>query len=238
MAVDERELIGEEDEPDIRIDTDLQDSPPILGVIQLDHWTKGRDGQKQWQIGVKPYNVQMRSEDGLISTWANVSTQNRSKMGHMLKAFRIFGMKNPATGEAYRIGKGQYVGKEAWFKRDELKFGRDKQTGEVIKTEVLVPFKLATQEEIETALAQLPSQVSADGVETRSAPAKMDLSDDDVETLMALFVGKSVKDAQFAAPKAGLTPELKQAVMSGKVWKVLTERGIAGTDADGKVIRV
>lgn len=233
--VDETEVI---DAPEIGIDADLQDAPPILGQIQVDRWTKGRDGQTQWMYAIKPYNIEVRGETGMLPVWCNVSLQNRSKMGVAIKAFRkVFGANNPDGSGTYKIGKGQYIGREAWFKRETLTFGRDRDTGKVIEVEILVPFKTATPEEIEEAKAQMPSrQEGTQDAVGVAAPAKLDLSDDDVEVLLALYTGKTVKEAQFAAPKAGLTPELKQAVMSGKAWKALQEKGVAGLDADNKVV--
>lgn len=227
MAVDAGLMAGPE--PDISIDQELQDGLTFIGQVTIDTWTRGRDGQFQWQVGVKPFGMAVKNDEGVLSSWSNVSTQKNSKMGRQIEAFkRVFGPFRPGTQEKYQLGKGHYLDHVAWYQMKTLEFGRG-DDGEKITARVIVPLKHATPEEVADAQASMPSRPQGGGT---GAPASVSLTDAQADALVALFDGKNGSQGQLAAAKAGLEPAVKQFVMSGAAHRYLVEQGALRKDGD------
>lgn len=218
-------------EPQISIDQELQDGLTCIGECVIDAWTKGRDGQPQWQFGIKPFGMAVKNDEGILSSWASVSTQKNSKMGRQIEAFRkVFGIFRPGTQEKFQLGQGHYLGMIAWYQMRTLEFGRNDE-GDKITARILVPLKHATPEEIAEAQAAMPSVQNGQAAVTQSA-SSVSLSDEQTETLVSLFDGKNGSQGQLAAAKAGLEPAIKQFVMNGSAHKALVERGALVKDGD------
>jgi hypothetical protein len=216
-------------EPEISVDQELQDGLTFIGQIVIDAWTKGRDGQFQWQVGVKPFGMAVKNDEGILSSWSNVSTQKNSKMGKQIEAFkRVFGPFRPGTQDKYQLGKGHYLDHVAVYQMKTLEFGRNDE-GEKITARVIIPLKHATPEEVGEAQANMPSVQNGAVV---AAASNVSLTGEQTETLVSLFDGKNGSQGQLAAAKAGLEPAVKQFVMSGAAHRHLVESGDMTKDGD------
>ena len=67
---------------------------------------------------------------------------------------------------------------------------------------------------------------------TKATQAAADLSDEDVTTLVSIYVGRTNEEAQVAAAKAKLSTTLLNAVATGAAAQELIGRGVLDIDAD------
>jgi len=199
----------------------------FLGVVAIDTWESGERGWK-WHLGVRPTDIPIQGETGCFHTWARLSTKQNSIMGVQRTA-----MMNVFDAET-DIGEGALVGLGAWWKRETIKFGTNKDTGEEMKAEgVLIPLRLASPEDQERI-----AQHGGAGVGPHTTPAPQEPATDlgsYGEAIVALCTGKDRAQIQRAASarECGLPRDLKQGLISGTLLKVLVDQGLIEENSDG-----
>lgn len=222
----------------IRTETTKREARPFLGEVMIDNIQEGKyDGTPyQWVLSVKPLTFQIGGKTGAFHEYVSIKQAHldalsegkglgeESKFGRHLKAFaEVFG-----TEDDISIGQGEYVGHVAWFLKDTILYGQDKE-GKEIKGSILVPVRPATQEELAGAgLAEAP------------AP-QITLTKEQAEALLAVLEGEYRTSLQKLAymNRKELGNELVQAVGKGDgpAIKSLVEGGWASFDSDGKLNR-
>lgn len=225
---------GAAPELDFSLGVELQAETPFLGQIVVDEFVPGRHGD-QWHTAVKPLEYSIGGKTGAFHTYAKVSTVAHSVMGAQILAFRTtFGTRDPDTGAERKIGRGQLNGLVAWFVRRDIKFGKDKLTGEDMKAEgVLIPIRLPSPEESARLAAGPAPALTA---EAAPPPAKAAWTPEEVAAVLALIGGKKPVEYVRAATQApGLSAEVKNAVLNGDAVRYLTEHGLVTTAPDGTV---
>lgn len=196
------------------------DKKPYQWTIAVEP-LKSPDGSKGFQIGGKtgafweyvavPKEV---IEDAKISA--------ESKFGRHFNSFKnVFGSDDDRA-----IGRGEYLNEVAWFIKDKVQYGTDKQTGQQIESTVLLAVRPLTDDEmVEYGLAA--------GV----APSKAAFTygPGDLEALAAALDGNDRNSLQKAAYRAkGLSNALRQGVGKGDgpAVQALIEQGLASFDGD------
>jgi hypothetical protein len=182
---------------------------------------KSPDGTKGFQIGGKTgafweYVAIPREaiEEGKISA--------ESKFGRHFNSFKnTFGSDDDRA-----IGRGEYLNEVAWFIKDKVQYGTDKQTGAQIESTVLLAVRALTPEEmVEYGLA-------AGG----TAPsAAMTFDEGDLRTLALALDGKDRNGLQKAAYQSKtLSNALRQGVGKGDgpAIKALLDAGLVSFDGD------
>lgn len=229
----------------VAIDTQLIDEVPVLVQIQADVWEPGKYGQ-QWHLALKPLSFMLTGKTGVYHEWAGISTHKMSKMGLMIAAFRKVLPTKDQNGEPLFIGENQYEGLNVWFVRRTIKLpGKDRETGENREFQVWIPIKEASDEDLEDAArlleASIAAQKTGDGnrqagvtnAAAASAP-EADLPDEDVDALIAYFIGKGQKEVKIKAARSDLSKAAKAAVMSGYAESMLVDGQTVHIGADGK----
>lgn len=207
-----------------------QDYGEFLGIITVDEWIQGKEGGWQWHICVKPTDFDVQGQTQAFHTWYKYSDRKNSKMGIAHEAMLGLPELFPKGTE---LGQGNLVGKAAWWTRQDIEFGKDKNTGEVFKAEgVLIPVRTATDEETKRAVAKMNGQSSAAApVEAASAT---EIDDADLEAAVKLIDGKSRAQIQMAVARDKALPkEVKAALLSGELVTQLAEAGLVSLDDEG-----
>lgn len=160
------------------------------------------DGSKGFQIGGKtgafweyiPVPLEV-IEDGEI--------KEQTKFGRHFNAFKsVFD-----DSEDRNIGRGDYLNQVAWFVKDTIEYGTNKQDGSIIKGSVLLPKRPLTDEElVEYGLAPSGTVASA---QVGQYPV------DELATLVAALNGKERSTLQKAAFTAKLPSHLRTGVGKG-----------------------
>lgn len=229
----------------VAIDTQLIDEVPVLVQIQADVWEPGKYGQ-QWHIALKPLSYMLTGKTGVYHEWAGISTHKMSKMGLMIAAFRKVLPTKDAAGNPLFIGEHQYEGLNAWFVRRTVKLPGKDRDGNTREFEVWIPIKEPTDEELENAARDMAASVEAQrtgdgnrqGTGTAAAEGAsadpVDLSDTDVDALLAYFLGKGAKEVKIKAARSDLSKAAKAAVMSGFAESFLVDTASVHLNAEGK----
>lgn len=161
---------------------------------------KSADGTKGFQIGGKtgafweyiPVPVEA-IEDGEIS--------EQTKFGRHFLAFqKVFGAE-----EDRNIGRGDYLNEVAWFVKEEIEYGTNKTSGEIIKGTLLRPVRPLTDEEA------VLYGLAAGGAVTSTAT----FTADELTALVTALNGKDRNSLQKAAFTAKLPSALRQGVGKG-----------------------
>jgi hypothetical protein len=206
--------------PEIRVGDKLSnESAPFLGVVTVDQWEEGKYGT-QWHLAVRPVEFSLQGETGAFHTYYGASTRKRSKMGAFLAGARAV-----SALDGKRLGHGEMIGLTCWWVRRDISFGKDDEGEERIASGVLVPVKSATDEEL--ARAGSPSEAAT--------PADPEWTDEEIQAVLAVLDGKRPSEAQVAAAKARLSPELKNAIFSGHAIEYLTRQHMIELDGEGRV---
>lgn len=220
-------------ETPIRISTnvdELQDESEFLGEITADEITPGSYGpQLHW--AVKPLNFAIAGKTGWFHDWYKISRHKRSKMGALIaKTAEVWGRDQ-------FLGTGALVGKRAWFVRQDITFGTDRQTGEELKAEaVLIPTRLMAPGD-EALILTSPT---AGGTGASAAPppplSAETYTDEAVDLLLATIDGAQADKLALVGARTNLPAPLKQALMSGGALEYLLEHELVMVDGDGKVV--
>lgn len=223
-------------ESPIRISTDaatLTDESEFLGEIIMDEIEPGSFGP-QFHFAVKPLTFAIAGKTGMFHEWAKISRHKRSKLGVLVARFgEVFGPK-------HFLGEGSFHGKRAWFIRQDIVFGVDRETGEEMKAEgVLQPTRPMEPGDEALIVAALPGAPGADSAPAAvKAPDPADLTDEQIELLLAVLDGANADKMALTAARSNLPAELKQAVMSGAALVMLEGMGLVTIGADRKVTAV
>jgi hypothetical protein len=216
--------------PRISIQTEVKkvEPRPFVGRVVADvigpnkFYDPNAEDQKsqkpfQWSIAVEP----LKSKDGTKgfqiggktnAFWEYVSIsadevsgdiKEQSKFGRHFRAFRdVFG-----TDQDRSIGRGEYLDEVAWFKRDTIEYGINRQTNEPIKGTVTLPIAPLTEEElIEYGLAVGGPIERGDGG---------GYEQDELEKLAAALDGRDRTSFQKAVYANKLGNKLAQGVAKG-----------------------
>lgn len=231
--------------PRINLGVKLEEGQKVLCEVVADQWEPGKYGE-QLHIALRPLAYELRGQTGTYHEWYGVSTNKRSKMGALIEALKFtFGTNNPETNAPYNLGYGEFKGKICWWIRKEMSFGRDKDSGSQIKSEVWIPAGKASREDVEKAEqdratsgatndvnGQTSGTINPDAVvQTRS----LDLSADDIEAVITHYQGKTAKEATRTVIRSTLSQEAKNAVMSGGALDYLLAQGLVTLGTDDKV---
>jgi hypothetical protein len=220
----------------------LEEEQPFLGEIRADEYVPGKYKGPQWHLAVLPLEFEVRGKTGMFHQYYNRSSQARSTMGAAVIGFK----QNRIFGPSTRIGKGDLVGTVAWFVKRDLKFGRDRQTGQQIISEgVLIPIRAATAEEQALAGTVTPAVTGESATENGTAAAapssNLEWTSDQIDAVLNVIEGHATTEFQsLVIPKSGagnkLARELKTAILSGAALRYLTANKYADM-VDGKVAR-
>jgi hypothetical protein len=213
----------------IRISTnveELQDSSEFLGEITADEITPSNHGP-QYHLAVRPLNFAIAGKTGWFHEWAKISRHKRSKLGAMIVKFaEVFGKDK-------FLGQGDLVGQRAWFVRQDITFGTDRETGEELKAEaVLMPIR--PMQPGDEALI-VSAGTSPSGAPARAVSAPTAYTDEQIELLLSAIDGANADRLAIVAARTNLPAELKQAIMSGEALKTLTDLGLVTVTDDRKV---
>lgn len=182
---------------------------------------KSADGTKGFQIGGRTgafweYVAIPKEaiEDGKIT--------EQSKFGRHFNSFKnTFG-----TTEDRPIGQGAYLNEVAWFVKDKVQYGTDKQTGAAIESSVLLAVRPLTEEEmVEYGLAAPGTSVAASA----------SYSEEELNFLFTALENKERTQLQKAAYQSKLLSNaLRQGVGrgDGPAIQALIDSGRARFDGD------
>jgi hypothetical protein len=229
--------------PRISIKNDVKraEARPFVGKIVADAMQESKfDVEKkpfQWTIAVEP----LKSQDGTKgfqiggktgAFWEYVAIPKEvleegkisaeSKFGRHFNSFKaVFGSDDDRA-----IGRGEYLNEVAWFVKDKVQYGTDKQTGAQIESTVLLAVRPLTDEEmVEYGLA----------AGTTPTNAAVTYSAADLTALLAALDGKDRASMQKAAYQSkALSNALRQGVGrgDGPAIKALLEQGLARFEGD------
>jgi hypothetical protein len=215
--------------PKISINTEINAnvSPPFLGRVSRDEIQEGKFKETapyQWVISVKPLTFPTKNLG--FSEFVKIKPKNlqgeisdNSQLGMHMKAFKAIFSDVDAN-----IGEDAYLDRVAWFQKSEFVYPPNKD-GEQFKTNLLLPVREATPEELE-AVGEAPV-----------APKSTELTDADAEAVLAALEGKKQGQFQKAVFTAKLAPGLIQAVVNGSALEYLTSTGRATITEDGVLAR-
>lgn len=210
--------------PDMSTGDKLEDARPFLATINVDQWEDGQYGW-QWHFGIKALTFKVRGPTGLLWNFAKESHSKKSKCGILLtKCEQSFGKK-------IRIGRGDLVGKTAWFVREDIDFGKDKDSGEQRIVQLYLPLREATAEDIANAV--LVEDDEPAGVPA-AAPKAADLTDEDLDAIFEVIDGVEKGELQKAVMRSKLSPDQKNAILSDRVF----DQGHAEIDGTGTIRRL
>lgn len=228
--------------PRISIKNDVKraEARPFVGKVVADALGDSKfDVDKkpyQWTIAVQP----LKSPDGTKgfqiggrtgAFWEYIAVPKEVLEGE-IKAETKFGrhfnsFKNTfGTDDDRMIGNGQYIDEVAWFVKDKIQYGTDKQTGAPIESTVLLAVRPLTDEEmVEYGLAAGTAPAASSAV----------YSKEDLALLASALDGVDRSTMQKAAyQNKGLSNALRQGVGrgDGPAIKALVEAGLASFDGD------
>jgi hypothetical protein len=207
--------------PELKVGMKLVEAEPFLGVCCIDQYEQGDYGI-QVHIGVKPLDKKLEGKagTGMYHTYYTPSEVARSKCGYLMAGCgEVFPKGTP-------VGQGALLGTVAWWVRKDIEFGKNRDTGDVIKAGgVLIPVKKASDEE----------QARAGEVDVAAVKQEEDRpewSDDEVEAVLAVIEGIEKRKVARAAGSSKLPGKLKQAIINGTAIKHLEDAGLLA-DVDG-----
>lgn len=210
----------------IRAELNAQKSPAFLGRITVDELRPGKfEGTPyQWVIAVKPFKFPVKGQGfpnyiGIKDKALQGEISENSQLGMHLKAFRqVF------PDLDFNIGEGDLLDQVAFFERYEHEYPPNRD-GAVYKTQMLIPVRAATAEE----LAEV-------GIEAPTDPADIAYSDEEVAALLKALSGKRKPSFQKAVFAARLAPSLIQGVVSGVAIDYLVDHGYATLEEGGELV--
>jgi hypothetical protein len=223
----------------IKQDVKKAEARPFVGKVVNDSIQPGKyDVAKkpyQWTIAVEPLKsvdgtagFQIGGKTGAFWEYISISVDDlagdikeQSKFGRHFNSFkRVFG-----TDDDRAIGRGEYLNEVAWFVKDTVEYGTNKQTGEQIKSSVLLAMRPLTPEEM------VQYGLAAGG---SAAPADTNYTEADLATLAQALDGKDRNALQKAAYQAKISTALRQGVGKGDGAAVtaLVEQGFGAFDGD------
>lgn len=241
MVTDTMEL------PRISIKTDVKkaEARPFVGRIVNDSLQPGKyDTDKkpyQWVLAVSPLKsadgkagFQIGGKTGAFWEYIGISVdemqgeiKEQTKFGRHFNAFKhAFGSDDDRA-----IGRGQYVDEVAWFKRDKVEYGTNRETGEPISSTVLLPVRALTPEEmVQYGLASGGGAPAAESVE---------YSDEELNSLAHALNGKDRNALQKAVYQAKLGNKLAQGVGkgTGPAVSALVDQGYGTFEGDTFIAR-
>lgn len=218
--------------PSMTVDGEFTDGyGEFLGVVTVDEWTwSSVKDAWQWHLAVKPTDIAIQGQTGMFHCWAKATKAKNSVLGVQREAFK--GFLAPGT----ELGEGNLLGMGAWWKRETIPFGTNRETGEEMKAEgILIPLRVANPEEQER-IAQHggtgPTPAVTPAVEATAAS----LGDDELEQVRALINMKTADEIMKAASsrECKLPKEIRQGLISGTLLATLVEKGDIYLDDDGK----
>lgn len=218
--------------PSMTVDGEFTDGyGEFLGVVTVDEWTwSSVKDAWQWHLAVKPTDIAIQGQTGMFHCWAKATKAKNSVLGVQREAFQ--GFLAPGT----ELGEGKLLGMGAWWKRETIPFGTNRETGEEMKAEgILIPLRVANPEEQER-IAQHggtgPTPAVTPAVEATAAS----LGDDELEQVRALINMKTADEIMKAASsrECKLPKEIRQGLISGTLLATLVEKGDIYLDDDGK----
>lgn len=201
---------------------EVEPNPPFLGKVVVDEWASrtGFDNSEEtyWKLYVRPSGPPLKNETGCHRLNPRRSRNPRSTLVRVLDIFSgVF------RGEQIAIGEGNLVGRVLWWRYVTFSFGRN-ENNETISVEVLVPARLATQEEINSYTEEggVVGDLSASAANTAaSAPV---WTDEEIAAAAAWLDGKAPADTE-AVFSAKLPVRVKQGIVSGTIVTAAVEQG-------------
>jgi hypothetical protein len=177
--------------------TDQSKQKPYQWVLAVQP-LKSADGQRGFQIGGKTgafWEYVPITNDELQG-----DIKDQTKFGRHFNSFKaVFG-----SDEDRAIGRGEYTDEVAWFKRDRIQYGTNRETGEAIEGSVLLAVRGLT-----------PEEMVEYGLAAGAAPAATSYTSEELQTLAAALDGKDRNALQKTAYAAKLGNKLAQGVGKG-----------------------
>lgn len=178
-----------------------------VGEIITDEWQR-KDakfgGGWQWTTGVKPLAGFVKGKTGALWSYCDAKDEitDNSKFGIHLNAYKeVFGTDD----EDLEVGQGNLVGRLAVFKQTKHKFGINFKTKQDIVADILIPIRLATDEELREF-----GRLGANEV------TNFEWTPELVEQALTLLEGKTITNAKIAIVKAeDLDPTLQTRLVNG-----------------------
>lgn len=207
----------------------LTDEREFLGEITADEIVPGLHGA-QYHYAVRPLTFAIGGKTGWFHEYFKISTAKRSKLGIcILRLGETFGKNLP-------LGEGSLVGLQGWFVRQDIEFGTDRQTGEVMKAEAVLlacrPMASGDEALIVNDGSVSPAAAAGTGP-TVAAPSSF--SDEEIGLLLSALEGADASRLAVVAARSNLPAPLKQAVMSGTALTALSDLGLVSVEG-GTVI--
>jgi hypothetical protein len=208
--------------PSMTVDGEFTDGyGEFLGVVIADEWTWS-DVKKawQWHLAVKPTDIAIQGATGAFHCWAKATQAKNSVLGVQREAF--MGFLPPGTA----LGEGLLTGTGAWWKRETIPFGTNRETGEEMKAEgILIPLRLASPEEQER-IAQHGGSPASSVMPVAEAKAE-GLSREQLEEVTKLCAERTAQEIMKAASsrECKLPREIRQGLISGTLLATLVESG-------------
>src|SRR5688572_8027787 len=225
--------------PRISIKSDVKkaEARPFVGKVVADALQPGKYNVEknpyQWTIAVEPIKngdvgFQIGGKTGAFWEYVSVPKEvlegeikEQTKFGRHYASFKkVFG-----TDDDRSIGRGDYLNEVAWFVKDKVQYGTDKQTGAPITSSVLLAVRPLTPDEmIQYGLAA--------GTISSAAPAVFETAD--LTALAQALDGKDRNALQKAAFQSKLPSAIRAAVGKGDgpAIQALITSGLAAFDGD------
>lgn len=211
--------------PDFSLDEPMQDSAEFLATIVRDDWDQTKEGKWRWHLGFKPADFDVQGETQMLHDWYGLTDKKNSKMGALREAMAALPDVFP-IGQGVKIGQGHYNGIVCWWTKTDIEFGKNRQTGEVYKSEgVHLPIRAATPEEIERARKRAAGGAVAPAAVDNTP---VDLTDDQITQVIDVLNGHTKQEVQMALarePGKSLPREIKSAILAGTLPQQLIEMG-------------
>ncbi len=209
--------------PSMTVDGEYTDGyGEFLGVVTVDEWTWSSVKKAwQWHLAVKPTDIAIQGQTGMFHCWAKATSAKNSVLGVQRKAFEGFLPPGTALGEGVLIGTG------AWWKRETIPFGPNKDTGEEMKAEgILIPLRLANPEEQERINQHGGTGPTPTVTPAPEATAEA-LGDKELAAVKELVTGKTAAEVMKAASsrECKLPREIRQGLISGTLLETLVQSG-------------
>lgn len=214
-------LKGTPQPPRITFNTEIVEGDlPItewVGEVIADQWDEKEQrfgGGWQWTTGVKPLNGFVKGRTGALWSYCDAKDNIRenSKFGVTLKAYReVFG----SDEEDLEIGTGALVGRVAVFVQRREKFGYNFRTKQELSGMVLIPIRLATDEELREFGRLGEYEVTT-----------FDWDEESVTNALEVLNGKTQTNAKVAIMKSDLSPQLQTRLVNGDGIEYLMGRGL------------
>lgn len=223
-------------------------SDEFLGMVVADEATIGDRGEQVF-IGIRPIRYNLGGKTGAYPLYIPTEggkTGSRSKLGlFMASMFNIYG------DNAFNfVGAGELVGLVGWWKRTQAEFGRDRQTGEKITSDMFLAIRRATPEEIAEAGAAAENwktETREDGESATNvnvnnrlgqSPEGGSWSEKDISAVLRVILGETTGTVVSKAATSKLAPNLKAAILGGQMVPYLLSSGVIEEDESGAYVKV